>query len=297
LISGRGEVVCVDAIKKEIQWSVPAFDEFEGEHWYWEIAEQPLLVDDKIVFTPGGHKTSMVALDKLNGKTIWQTETLHDTTAMVTPTLIRYGNKRIIVNVMIKYIIGVDADNGNILWKVLYSEIEPPTDHPWKPHNNCVMPIYNDGHLFVTSGYDHVGVMFKLVDGGNEIEQVWINRTLDCHHGQVVKVGDYIYGANWLNNRNGNWCCVDWATGETKYEKKWHSKGSISAADGMLYCYEEREGNLALVEPTPDDFKVISSFKITQGRGPHWAQPVIHNGELYIRHGEVLMAYDIKDKS
>jgi hypothetical protein len=139
--------------------------------------------------------------------------------------------------------------------------------------------------------------MFKLVDGGNEIEQVWINRTLDCHHGQVVKVGDYIYGANWLNNRNGNWCCVDWATGETKYEKKWHSKGSISAADGMLYCYEEREGNLALVEPTPDDFKVISSFKITQGRGPHWAQPVIHNGELYIRHGEVLMAYDIKDKS
>jgi hypothetical protein len=139
--------------------------------------------------------------------------------------------------------------------------------------------------------------MFKLVDGGNEIEQVWINRTLDCHHGQVVKVGDYIYGANWLNNRNGNWCCVDWATGETKYEKKWHSKGSISAADGMLYCYEEREGNLALVEPTLDDFKVISSFKITQGRGPHWAQPVIHNGELYIRHGEVLMAYDIKDKS
>ncbi|MFQ5630131.1 MAG: PQQ-binding-like beta-propeller repeat protein, partial [bacterium] len=82
LISGRGEVVCVDANKKQIQWSVPAFDKFEGVHWYWEIAEQPLLVDDKIVFTPGGHKTSMVALDKLTGETAWQTESLHDTTAM-----------------------------------------------------------------------------------------------------------------------------------------------------------------------------------------------------------------------
>jgi hypothetical protein len=27
----------------------------------------------------------------------------------------------------------------------------------------------------------------------------------------------------------------------------------------------------------------------------HWARPVIHQGVLYIRHGEALMAYDIKD--
>jgi len=27
----------------------------------------------------------------------------------------------------------------------------------------------------------------------------------------------------------------------------------------------------------------------------HWARPVIHQGILYIRHGEALMAYDIKD--
>ncbi len=78
------------------------------------------------------------------------------------------------------------------------------------------------------------------------------------------------------------------------YEKEWYCKGSISAADDMLYCYEEKRGNLALVEPTPDDFKIISSFQITKGNGPHWTQPVIHKEVLYIRHGDVLMAYDIK---
>ncbi len=57
---------------------------------------------------------------------------------------------------------------------------------------------------------------------------------------------------------------------------------------------ERIEKFLNLPYPTPDDFKIISSFQITKGIGPHWTQPVIHNGVLYIRHGDVLMAYDIK---
>lgn len=297
LISGRGEVVCVDGRQRKIQWSVPAFEKFQGEFWQWEIAESPLLVDDKVIYTPGGHQTSMVALNKHTGETIWQTESLHDTSAFVSPILIQFGVRKIIVNVMINYIFGVDAKDGKILWKVKYSEIQPLTFHPWAPRNNCVTPLCHDGHLYVTSGYDHVGVMFKLLKDGTDIQQVWVNSVLDCHHGQVVRVGNYIYGANWIDNREGNWCCINWTTGETMYEKEWHCKGSISAADGMLYCYEEKRGNLALVEPTPDDFKIVSSFRITKGRGPHWTQPVIHNGVLYIRHGEVLMVYKIASVS
>ncbi len=296
LISGRGQVVCIDSRQKKIQWSVPAFDELQGEYWKWGIAESPLLVDDKVIYTPGGSQTTMIALDKQSGKTVWQTQSLNDTTAYVSPILIQHEDKKIIVNMTINHIFGVDAQNGQILWKVKYSDIQPPTFHPWAPKNNCITPLYFDGYLFITSGYDHVGIMFKLLAGDAGIQQVWLSSTLDCHHGQVVRVGDYIYGANWIDNRNGNWCCLDWKTGETRYEKEWHCKGSISAADGMLYCYEEKGGNLALVEPTPDDFKIVSSFEITAGNGPHWTQPVIDNGVLYIRHGKVLMAYNIKAK-
>ena len=294
LISGRGEVVCINRNKKEIQWHVPAFEKFQGIHWVWEIAESPLLVDDKVIYTPGGFQTTMVALNKFTGETVWQTQSLNDTSAFVSPILIKYNGKKIIVNVTINYIIGVDAQNGQILWKVRYSDIQPPTFHPWAPRNNCVTPLFHDGYLYITSGYDHVGVMFKLLKGGTDIQKVWVNSVLDCHHGQVVRIGKYIYGANWKDNSNGNWCCVDWDTGETMYEKEWYCKGSISAADDMLYCYEEKRGNLALVEPTPDDFKILSSFQITEGNGPHWTQPVIHKGVLYIRHGNVLMAYNIK---
>lgn len=293
LMSGRGEVVCVSNRERKILWSVPALEKFKGEFWQWEIAESPLIVGDKVIYTPGGNLTSMVALDVATGETKWQTESLKTPSAFVSPILCEFEGKKIIVGVLTDHIIGVDATNGNILWQVKYHDIETPTFHDWAPKNNCVTPLYEDGHLFVTSGYDHVGVMFKLVNGGNDVEQVWINKDLDNHHGQVVKVGNYIYGSNWIDNPIGNWCCVDWKSGKTMYETKWENKGSVSVADGLMYCYEEKRGNLALVRPTPEKFDIISSFRITLGSGPHWTQPVIKNGVLYIRHGDALMAFKV----
>jgi hypothetical protein len=90
---------------------------------------------------------------------------------------------------------------------------------------------------------------------------------------------------------------VDWNTGKTLYENPWaggKSKGSIIAADNMLYCYDERRGTVGLVKPNPEKFDVVSEFKITKGDGPHWAHLVIHDGILYVRHGSALMAYKIK---
>ena len=91
----------------------------------------------------------------------------------------------------------------------------------------------------------------------------------------------------------GNWACLDWNTGQLQYAVEWENKGSIISAENMLYCYEEKNGNIALVEATPEGFDVISSFRIEHGKGPHWAHPVIQDGVLYIRHGSALMAYDI----
>jgi hypothetical protein len=73
-------------------------------------------------------------------------------------------------------------------------------------------------------------------------------------------------------------------------------KGNIIFADGLLYCYGEN-GEVGLVHPNPDKFEIISSFKIDKGSGPHWAHPVISVGRLYVRHGEVLMVYDIRSKN
>jgi outer membrane protein assembly factor BamB len=184
--------------------------------------------------------------------------------------------------------VGIDASDGKYLWKDKFSDYlgEHKAINP-------VSPVYHEGMIYTTSGYDDGGALYELSPDGTSVKRRWIDKTLDVHHGGVVIVDGYIFGANWLNNRDGNWVCLDLNTGEVQYEEKWQSKGSIIYADNRLYCYEERKGNIALVKPNPDRFEVISSFKVPLGNKQHWAHPAISGGRLFVRHGNALMVYDI----
>ena len=82
-------------------------------------------------------------------------------------------------------------------------------------------------------------------------------------------------------------------TGEIAAEIKRLGKGSLAYADGRLYGYTE-DGKVALVNPDPEDFRELSSFKVEAGSGHHWSHPVLSDGVLYVRHGEVLMAFDVR---
>ena len=280
VVSGWGELACIDANNGKILWLKNAGKEFEAKLNMWGVSESLIIKDDKVFFSPVGNRTTTVALNKLTGKLIWKTESIGDSLAYVSPLLVKYGGKNMLVNVSASYVYGVDIDKGKVLWKINYLDIARPKGE-WAPIINCVTPVYDNGKIYVTSGYDHCGAMFKLNDDATGIKLLWSDTILDVHHGGVVKIGNYIYGSNWLNNASGNWCCIDWETGKLKYEEKWKCKGSIIADENMLYCYEEKTGYIALVPANPDKFEVVSSFKVPYGRGPYWAHPVIKDGILY----------------
>ena len=288
--SGFGDLACMDALKGNIIWSVKASELYKGTYGPWGIAESLLIDGNKIYFTPGGHETTTVALNKKTGSLIWKSESLNDDPAYVSPILINYSGKKLLVNVSASYVFAIDPATGKMVWKIKHLEINSEKAEVIK----CVTPVYKDGKIYVTGGYDHGAFQLGLTDGGNNAKVLWTDQVLDVHHGGVVLINGYLYGSNWLSNNDGNWCCVDWNTGLKKYEEHWKCKGSIIAADGLLYIYDERSGFVGLVKPNPEKFDLISSFKISKGNGPYWSHPVIKNGKLYIRHGKALMAFNIK---
>lgn len=291
--SGLGDLACINAITGKIIWQLKASEKFEGTFGRWGIAESILILDEKLFYTPGGNKTCMVALEKMTGKTIWESETLNDNPSYVSPLLVQEGENKIIVNVTENYIIGVNPADGKIFWKFSFGAF---AGGKWKANIHANTPIYDNFQLFLTTGYDHRNVTLELSKNLQKAYFVRSGDILDNHHGGVVKLGDYVYGPNWLNNAMGNWVCMDWNTGEIKYQTKWINKGSIIAAEGMLYCFEEKTGNIALVKAIPEEFKVISSFKVPLGKkGPYWSHPFIHEGVLYMRHGDAVLAYNIKE--
>ncbi len=297
--SGFGDLACIDAISGEIRWSLKASEIYKGTYGPWGIAESLLIDGDKLYFSPGGPETTTIALNKNTGELVWKSESINDGPAYVSPILNDHANKKLIINVFLSNVFAIDPSDGTILWKISHLD-SLNTDKstavwPDAPLIKCVTPLYYDGKIYITGGYDHGSMLLRLTDEGNNVAVEWTDTLLDVHHGGVVLVDGYIYGANWLSNSDGNWCCLEWNTGRKMYEEHWKCKGSIISADGMLYIYDERSGNVGLLRPNPEKFDLVSSYRITQGSGPHWAHPAIHNGTLYIRHGDALMAYNIKE--
>jgi outer membrane protein assembly factor BamB len=104
----------------------------------------------------------------------------------------------------------------------------------------------------------------------------------------------YLYGSYWIHNNAGAWTCLNWETGEVMYDEEWNSKGELVYADGLFYVSIEKSGHVGLVQPDPSGFKVISSFEIEKGRGPHWSHPYLFEGKMFLRHGDVLMVYSLR---
>jgi len=280
LLSAKGVTVCFDANGKKI-WSVDLTRNFGARNLRWGMTESLLVDGDKVYCTPGGPDIMMVVLNRQTGQVIWKIKGNGETSGYCSPAIVKHGNRRLILTMTAKSVVGIDADTGEYLWRASHV-----TDYDV----NANTPLYHNGYIFTNSGYGTGGQLFKLADDGKSVKLIWSQEELDSQFGAAVLVDGYIYGSG---HKNRGWHCLDWKTGKGQFsERAIGNKGNIIFSDGMFYCYSER-GDVALVKPNPQKFDVLSSFEIEKGSGPHWAHPVINKGRLYVRHGDALMVYNI----
>ncbi len=290
LVGGMGNLVCLSTKNGDIIWEQHPLADFEGKCQHWGNVESVLLTDKAALYVTGGEKTTVVAYNKKTGKLLWKTKSMGGAKSYASSSLIEWGGLSIALVQTSNDLIGIDASNGDVLWS--YNTIQYHTKKGKGEGANT--PLFHNGEIFITYGNDQPGLLFSLSDDAKTIALKWQNDVLDTHHGGLVLLDGVIYGSTMIDNVRGQWAAVDWQTGRTLWDKKWFTKGSIIAADGMLYLYEEKRGNVALVKPDTTDLKIVSTFQINDGEGPHWAHPSIYNGKLFIRHGSVLMVYAIK---
>ncbi len=117
-------------------------------------------------------------------------------------------------------------------------------------------------------------------------------RTILNHHGGVVRVGDYLYGTS-----RGALVCMDFKTGASRWRNRSVGEGSLVVADGDLYVRGAR-GEMALVKAAPEGYQEKGRFRQPdRSRFPAFCHPVIAGGRLYLRDEDVLLCYDVKEKT
>ncbi len=294
VISGDGLLACISAEDGSLVWKVAVNKVFKAKVSPFGTAESPLIVGNMVICTPTGESTTVVAFNKMTGEIVWKSNAIDGEKAFLTPVLYVYKQFRYVLVGTTTHLAALIPESGEIAWQ--YCHYDPKREKGNAGDGICMVnsPIYKDNEIFITKGYDYPAIMLKMDSSGKSVSEKWINYTLDNEHGGVVLVGDHIFGSNYINPSKGKWVCLNWDTGEVTYVHEWSNKGSVIAADSMLYIYTQRHGDVALVRPNKDHFDLISTFKITKGKGQHWAHLSIFNGIMYVRRGEMLMAYYVR---
>lgn len=290
VLAGTGVLSCLNSADGKTIWTVKVDEVYESEWHSWGVSESPLIYENKVIVSPGGAKTSVVALDKMTGKEVWRSESVGGPRCYISPAVYDYNGFKYILAATGTHLLALHPDDGKVAWSYKYFNPEV-----WKQSGLiwANTPLWYKDEIFISMGYNYKAVMLKMNSDGTSVTEKYTSDVLDNHHGGLVLKDGFVYGSNWINNGKGNWVCMDWDSGEIKWETEWENKGSIVTSDGLLYIYDEKRGNVALLKPNPEKFNLLGSFKVNEGTGPHWSHPFIQGRKLYIRHGEVLMVYDI----
>jgi hypothetical protein len=122
-------------------------------------------------------------------------------------------------------------------------------------------------------------------------ETVWKSQAMQNHFASAVLHEGYLYGFSTDRLR-----CVDFNTGEIKWEETGLGWGSLVLADGRLFILGDH-GQLVLAKATPAKYTEVSRCQVFDKETLTWTVPVLSGGRLFVRSENALLAFDLRGKA
>ncbi|MBL8828289.1 MAG: PQQ-like beta-propeller repeat protein [Planctomycetaceae bacterium] len=281
-LGGNGDLVCLDLASGKIRWQVNILQSTSGNNIKWGISESVLVDGDRVICTPGAAQATMIALNKQTGKLIWSCGAASvRSPGYASAVVATIGGVRQYVQFTGDGLIGVKADDGTFLWQ---------DNSAGNGTANCSAALVQGNFVFYASGYGTGCALLEIGQAGGRFaaRQVYQNKSLINHHGGMVLIDGYVYGCD-----ERSLVCLDAKTGQVAWQDRCVGKGSVIAADGMLYVRSEA-GPMALVEVNPKAYVEKGRFDPPKGNRNTWPYPVVAGGRLLLRDQEKLLCYDVK---
>ncbi|MHC4323409.1 MAG: PQQ-binding-like beta-propeller repeat protein, partial [Planctomycetota bacterium] len=217
-IGTSGDVVCVDAKSGSVRWSRNFKKDLGGgKNPNWRFSESPLIDGDKLLCTPGGRDAVIAALDKNSGELIWKClmpdigKKGKDEAGYSSIVITEACGIRQYVQLTNKGVIGVAAKDGKFLWG--YNNIANNVA-------NISTPIVYGNYIFCSTAYNTGSALLELNKKGDGIEAKEVYfldaKTLQNHHGGLVRIGDYIFCGH--DHDKGKPVCIEAKSGKIMWQ-------------------------------------------------------------------------------
>ena len=297
-LGGMGDLVCVEAASGKELWRKNLPEELQSEvnpigggpkRLGWGYNWSPVVDGEQLLCLPGGAKGTIASLNKRTGEVLWRSSEITDQAAYTSPVLCEIGGVRQCLALTNQGLYSVGATDGKLLWK-----------YPRRYSTEVVnTPIVSGNLVYLTVGAGQGCDFVRVKKEGDAFtaENVYANKNMTNHHGNVLLVGDHVYGFS----EGKGWMCQDLASGEVVWSERTKLRaGSVTCADGKLYCYSEDNGTCVLIDASPAGwqergrFQIPEQTKLRKPSGRIWTPPVVANGKLVLRDQELLFCFDVK---
>jgi hypothetical protein len=277
-LGARGQLHCLETETGKKAWHRDLCADFGAPLPTWGFACSPLVAGDLLLLHTGAPGASILALDRETGYVRWKL--LDDPAGYSSPVLGTLAGQRQVVFLTGTSLVGLEPEKGRLLWRFPFET----------PHEaNAATPLVRGNYVFVSAGYNQGCALVRVVknnDDSLEARIVYKNNLMRNHFSSSVVYGEHIYGID-----EGYLTCLPLRKGRPRAwkEGKFHRGTLLVAGDHLIVLGEN--GNLALVEPTPEEYREKALYKVSDGRC--WTVPALAQGRLYIRDDKSILCLDL----
>jgi outer membrane protein assembly factor BamB len=274
-LGATGILNALDAANGAVVWSHNAADDTGAKNPGWGFTSSPLVVNDLVVVATSGR---LVAYDAATGHRRWLGPT--GGAGYSSPHLITIDGVSQIVLLRGARTTSVSPADGTLLW-----------EYVWQPSASIVQPaLAENGDLLIVSADTVGGVGIRRVavaqkPKGWSFEERWTSRGLKPYYNDFVVHEGHAFGFD-----GSILACIDLADGSRKWKGGRYGHGQlVLLPDQDLLLVVSEEGEVALVNATPDQFTEVARFKAIEGKT--WNHPAMVRDILLVRNGEEMAAF------
>ena len=226
----------------------------------------------------GGHKQgALTAFDPATGAVKWSWD--GDGPAYGSPIVAEIGGTRQVITFSQDNLVGVDAANGQLLWRVPFTA---------RSTTNSITPIVYDGKTVIVSGQGKPLTAYTISKQNDQwaAELAWENPQLQMSFSNAVLVGDALFSMSPLNSGQFFW--ADARTGATLWTSPPRQAGNaaIVRAGDLLFVLKD-DAELMVARSTPGKFEPMKTYTVadsaTWPRAGHLRQPDLREGHFDAR--------------
>jgi outer membrane protein assembly factor BamB len=244
----------------------------------WGRSSSPLVVDDMVVVSVGGtNGRSLVAYRRESGEIAWHAG--DDLASYSSPQLATLAGVRQILILNQDSIASHDPASGRVLWQHAWPRMQPSVAQPL---------LLGDDRVLFSVGYGIGSRLLRVAqgDGGAlKADLVWESLRLKAKFANLVVHQGFVYGLD-----DGVMVSLDPGDGERKWKSGRYGHGQVILANDILLVQTE-EGELVLVEPTPDAHKELSRFAVFSRKT--WNPPALAGRMLFVRNDAEAVCFEL----